>query len=490
MHTTDEAEHEKRRVALASVTAAVVLTVLKLIVGLTTNSLGILSEAAHSALDLLATAVTYAAVRYSAFPPDKNHPYGHGKMENLAALVESLLLFITCAWILREAADRLFFTHAEVKPSLWALGVMIVSIIIDVSRSRMLLRVAKKYDSQALEADAIHFSTDILSSIVVIIGLLALYIAGFLPESSAARPWLERADALAALGVSVIIIRISWKLGKRAVNVLLDASDEPVSAAIRAALEAIPGVKDIIALRLRHSGPDLFADLTLGVVKGQLIDEIEQIREEVERAVHTVAEHAEISVVFMPHKDENGAAPDHIMRLRGLAAIHGLVPHAVELLDLGTDENGVRHHLAELHVEFPSETTLEEAHARVSIFENAVRTEESGIIVVTRIEPMGEEGEEKIVLAVDSKRIRTVVQRIVAEEPLVRNEHNVLVRSYGKGRRVSFHCRMDPKTTVGEAHAASIRLQAALYAGLPELSRVTVHMEPFHDSSEGNGSSA
>jgi len=485
MHTrTDEAEREKRSAAFTSVTAAVLLTVLKLVVGFSTNSLGILSEAAHSAMDLLAAAVTYAAVRYSAFPPDSRHPYGHGKMENLAALVESTLLLAICVWVVWEAVDRLFFTPALVKPSLWALAVMVVSIVVDISRSRLLLKVAKKYNSQALEADAIHFSTDVLSSGVVIVGILALYLAGALPESSVLRPWLERADALAALGVSAIIIRVSWNLGKRAVNVLLDAGDESVAATIRAALKAIPGVKDIISLRLRHSGPDLFVDLTLGVMKGQLIDEIEQIRAEVEGEVHKIVAHAAISAVLVPYQDEDRATPDRIMRLRGLAAVHGLVPHAVELFDLEAAENEMRHRLAELHVEFPPETTLKEAHAKVSVFENAVRGEEKDLIIVTHIEPMGKQGEEKIVQTEDSSRILAIVQHTVDQEPLIHDAHQVLARRYGKSLRVSFHCRMDPQTTVDEAHAASKHLQAALHAGMPELSRVTVHMEPFHDDHE------
>ncbi len=479
MHTADEAELEKRKAAAASVVAAVVLTALKLAVGLATNSLGVLSEAAHSGLDLLAAAVTYAAVRYSSFPPDPGHPYGHGKMENLSALVESLLLFITCGWIIHEAADRLFFTPVAVKPTLWALGVMLISIVVDISRSRMLLRVAKKYRSQALEADAMHFSTDILSSGVVVVGLLALYAAAALPEGSLLRAWLERADALAALGVSAIVIRISWSLGKRAVNVLLDAGDAASAAGIRAALEAMPGLRGIKTLRLRHSGPDLFVDLTLAVAKGLIIDEVEAIRARVDAVVRGIAEHAEVSVVFVPQDEEATEAPDRIMRLRGLAAVHGLLPHAVEILDLGPDKKGAPQRLVELHLEFSPEIPLGEAHAKVSVFEAALRAEEEGIIIVTHLEPMEGHGSERLATGADSERIRLAVRRIVANEPLVRDEHNVLVRSYGEGRCVSFHCRMDPKTAVGDAHAASVRLQAALHAALPELVRVTVHMEPF-----------
>ena len=476
-----DAEHEKRQAALASVTAAVLLTALKLVVGLTTNSLGILSEAAHSGLDLLAAAVTYLAVRYSAFPPDKGHPYGHGKMENLSALVETLLLFITCAWIIWEAVDRLFFNPAVVKPSLWALGVMVISIVVDFSRSRMLLRVAKKYRSQALEADALHFSTDIYSSFVVIVGLLALYAAQLLPVESTLRAWLERADALAALGVSAIVLHISWDLGKRAVNVLLDAGDAPVTAKVRAALEKIPGLMEIKTLRLRHSGPDLFVDLTLVVSNGLIIDEVEEVRAEVEKAVRAVADHAEVSVVFVPQGNE-GEEPDRIMRLRGLAAAYGLVPHAVEVLDLQTAGKGSGQRLVEMHVEFPPETPLGEAHMRVSAFESAVREREADVIIVTHLEPIGEQGEEKLASDAESARIRAAVRRIVDAEKMVEDEHHVLVRSYGEGRCVSFHCRMDPQATVGAAHAVSMRLQAALHQELPELARVTVHMEPFRET--------
>ncbi|MCC8193382.1 MAG: cation diffusion facilitator family transporter, partial [Deltaproteobacteria bacterium] len=183
----NRAEEEKRNAAMASIAAAVLLTTLKLGVGLATNSLGVLSEAAHSALDLMAAGMTYAAVRIAAFPPDPGHPYGHGKIENLSALVETVLLMATCAWITWEAVDRLFFNPAVVKASIWAVAVMGVSIIVDYSRSRMLMRVAKEHRSQALEADALHFSTDMLSSAVVLVGLGGLFLAEWLPETSTAR---------------------------------------------------------------------------------------------------------------------------------------------------------------------------------------------------------------------------------------------------------------------------------------------------------------
>ena len=217
-----EADREKRIAALSSVGAALLLTGLKLGVGFATNSLGILSEAAHSGLDLVAAVVTYWAVRAASRPADADHPYGHGKVENLSALVETLLLLLTCGWIVREAVDRLFFEAVHVEPSVWGLAVMGVSIVVDISRARMLRRVARKHNSQALEADALHFSTDVWSSAVVIAGLLALRAAMFFPQDSFMFAVLQRADAFAALVVSCIVVFVSLQLGRRAVDVLLD----------------------------------------------------------------------------------------------------------------------------------------------------------------------------------------------------------------------------------------------------------------------------
>ncbi len=197
---TQSAEQEKQRVALSSVVAAVFLTGIKMVVGLLTNSLGILSEAAHSGLDLIAAGVTYFAVRVSDLPPDSEHTYGHGKVENLSALIETLLLLATCIWIVYEAVTRLF-EPVQVEATLWSFVVMGLSIVIDISRSRALMKVAKKYDSQALEADALHFSTDVWSSSVVILGLMAVWAAQWLEANTALSvAWLYRADSAAALG--------------------------------------------------------------------------------------------------------------------------------------------------------------------------------------------------------------------------------------------------------------------------------------------------
>ena len=205
---------------------------------LSTGSLGILAEAAHSGLDLIAALITLFAVSVSDRPADESHLYGHGKVENLSALLETVLLLVTCGWIIYEAINRLFFHPVHVDPSIWAFVIMGISIVIDYSRSRALSYVAKKYSSQALEADALHFSTDIWSSTVVIIGLALVWIGDHLGQAEV----LARADAIAALLVAVIVIYVSAKLGRRTIDALLDRAPEGLAEEVSAAASECYGV--------------------------------------------------------------------------------------------------------------------------------------------------------------------------------------------------------------------------------------------------------
>ncbi len=294
------AEHEKRSAALSSVIGAVFLTTFKIIVGLMTGSLGILSEAAHSGLDLVAALVTFFAIRISDKPPDAQHPYGHGKIENLSALAETFLLLATCIWIIYEAIQRLFFENVHVEVSIWAFLVMIVSIGIDYTRSRVLMRAARKHNSQALEADALHFSTDIWSSSVVIGGLVLVKLSEVLPRAG----FLEQADAVAALAVAGIVIVISLQLGKRTIDGLLDTAPDGLAEQIERAVESVPDVVDCHAVRVRPSGPNLFVDLHILADAGLPLEKTHQLTENAEAAVRKVAPRAEVSVHVEPYQPE------------------------------------------------------------------------------------------------------------------------------------------------------------------------------------------
>jgi cation diffusion facilitator family transporter len=293
------AEREKRLVALSSVIAAVGLTVFKLVVGFMTGSLGILSEAAHSGLDLVAAIVTFFAVRVSDAPPDTRHLYGHGKVENFSALIETLLLLVTCVWIIYEAINRLFVESVEIDVSIWAFLVMGVSIVVDLTRSRALRRAAEKHNSQALEADALHFSTDIWSSSVVIGGLICV----LLSERVSSLDFLAKADALAALVVAGIVIVVSVQLGRRSVAALLDTAPDGLATQIEQVVETVPGVFDCHHVRVRQGGPQIFADVHVITRGDQTLETAHALSEAIEQAVKQIAPEIDITVHLEPESE-------------------------------------------------------------------------------------------------------------------------------------------------------------------------------------------
>lgn len=300
-HHRSIAEKEKTHAALSSVFAAIGLTSIKIIVGIVTGSLGILAEAAHSALDFIAALITYLAVRVTDKPADREHPYGHGKIENISALFETLLLLATCGWIIYEAIERLFYKTVVVKASMWAFVVMIISIIVDISRSRLLNKTAKKHNSQALEADALHFSTDIWSSSVVILGLVGVKIADLIPGLS----FLRGADAVAALGVAFIVIYISIKLGVRTIHALLDTAPEGVADKIKLAVESIPSIKNCHNIRLRYSGPHVFVDVHVNMDGTLSLQQVHDTTEIIEKVIQKVVAGADVTVHPEPLPEGN-----------------------------------------------------------------------------------------------------------------------------------------------------------------------------------------
>lgn len=296
--TRSQADKEKKGVALASVLAAVLLTTSKLVVGILTGSLGILSEAAHSGLDFLAAAMTYLSVRVSGKEADRKHTYGHGKIENLSALFETLLLLITCIWIFYEAGERLLGgKHVQVDANIWAFLVMILSILIDIGRSHALMQAARKHNSQALEADAVHFSTDIWSSSVVLLGLVCVWLSEKL-----GLPWLEKADSLAALGVAVIVVGVCFRLGMKSINALLDAVAPGLQETIESATMNIPGILAVKRVRVRSSGPELFADIIVIMEKNISIETSHRTADELETRIKSEFPNMDIVVHIEPEE--------------------------------------------------------------------------------------------------------------------------------------------------------------------------------------------
>ena len=279
---------EKKRAALISVFAAIFLTLSKLLIGILTGSLGILSEALHSGLDLVAAVITYFSVRISDKPADKNHNYGHGKIENLSAFIETILLLITCAWIIYEAVERLVYGKTHIEVNIWSYVVVISSIIIDYNRSRMLSRVAKKHNSQALEADALHFSTDIWSSSVVLFGLICANFGFFF------------ADSIAALVVALIVLFVSYKLGKKAIDVLIDKAPQDTIDIVQKTLTSYTEVKHYHSLKVRTAGADTFIKFNIHLEPDLSLKEVHELCDKIEKEINTIILRSEVYIHAEP----------------------------------------------------------------------------------------------------------------------------------------------------------------------------------------------
>lgn len=280
---------EKKRVALLSVFAAIFLTGFKLVIGILTGSLGILSEALHSGLDLVAAIITYFSVRISDKPADKEHNYGHGKIENFSALIETVLLLITCAWIIYEAIGRLISGKTHIEVNAWSYIVVISSIIIDITRSRALYKVARKHNSQALEADALHFSTDIWSSAVVFLGLICANFGFFF------------ADSIAALVVALIVLFVSFRLGKRAIDILLDRAPKGTIEKVEQVLTTYTDVKRYHSLKIRTAGADTFIKFNIHLEPDSSLRNVHELCDRIEKDLNAIIPRCEVYIHAEPH---------------------------------------------------------------------------------------------------------------------------------------------------------------------------------------------
>ena len=459
---------EKRAVAGNSVWVAVVITGLKIVVGVTTGSLGILSEAAHSGLDLVAAIVTFVSIRVSDKPADADHQYGHGKVENFSAFIETGLLLLTCVWIIYAAFERLFFRRVEIEPTLAAFVVMILSMMADYWRSRALGRIAAKYDSQALEADALHFSTDIYSSAVVILGLLLVLTGRYFQVG-----WLRDADPIAALVVAGVVVYVSWRLARKTIDALLDAAPSGVRSKIIDAVSQVAGVLEVDHVRIRRAGNRYFADLSIGLARNVTFQRSEQMADAVTAAVHGILPDADVVVHSVPRALHGENIFD---RIRAVATRNNFNVHDVSVQDLGGRLT------VEQHLELDERLSLLEAHDHVTRLESEIRKdvpEISSILTHIESEPATiEEGAEVARYPGLERRLRAVA----AEFPEIVDMHDVHFKRVRDRLYVSCHCTMSDDLPLSRVHDIQTALEIRFKQDAPELFRVLIHPEPVTDN--------
>jgi cation diffusion facilitator family transporter len=471
--SSESMRREKRAVAGNSVLAALVITALKIVVGIATGSLGILSEAAHSGLDLIAALVTFFSVRVSDKPADADHQYGHGKFENLSAFIETGLLLLTCVWIVYESMRRLFFHSVEIEPNLAAFLVMLLSIAIDAWRSRALGHIATKYDSQALEADALHFSTDIWSSGVVIVGLALVWLGRSNLARSYRVEWLRQADPIAALFVAGVVVYVSWRLARRTIDALLDAAPAGVRSQILDRIRSVDGVLEVERVRFRRAGNRFFADISLGLERNFTFQRSEQVSDAVTSRVREVLPDADVMVHSVPRARRTENIFD---RIRAVATRHNFNVHDVSVQDL----NGHLH--VEQHLELDEQLSMKQAHDEVTRLETEMRAEVPEIAtILTHIESEPatiERGEE----IVREPELEQRLKNIVKEFPEVMDVHEFQFKKVRARLYVSCHCTLPDDMPLSRVHDVQTSLEIRFKHDAPELFRVLIHPEPVTDN--------
>ena len=460
---------EKRAVAGHSVVAALGVTALKIVVGVTTGSLGILSEAAHSGLDLIAAVITLFSVRVSDKPADADHQYGHGKVENFSAFLETTLLLLTCCWIVYEAIGRLVYhRHLHIEANVMAFLVMFLSMGVDYWRSRALGRIAGKYDSQALEADALHFSTDIWSSAVVVLGLTLVTLGEVFHVA-----WLRLADPIAALFVAGVIVYVSSRLARKTIDALLDAAPTGVRGRIINEISQLEGVLELDRVRIRRAGNHFFADVAVGLRRNLTFQRSEQMAGEVTAAVHRVLPEADVVVHSIPqaHHGEN-----IFDRIRAVAARNNLNVHEVSVQDL----SGRLH--VEQHLELDEHLPLLKAHDRVTWLESQIKAdvpEISSILTHIESEPATIETGGEVS---HDRRLDKRLKKVAGEFKEILDLHDIQIKRVGERLYLSCHITMSDDLPLRRVHDVATELEIRFKQEAPELFRVLIHPEPQTDN--------
>lgn len=467
----NEIAREKRSAAFLSVGSALLLVSLKTFLVIRTGSLGVLSEALHSGLDLIAALITFLSVRVSDEPADERHPYGHGKFENFSAFVETGLLLLTALFIIYEGFNRLFFKTVHIQPSTTAILILLVALGIDLTRARALKHVADKYASEALEADALHFSTDVWSTIVVIAGV-GLVWAG----ETWNLPWLSYADAIAGLAVAAVIIWVGSQLGKRTLDALLDVAPKGLQQEIARAISHMDGVLEVERVRVRRAGNRHFVDATVSVPRTANIEQVHALSDAIEKRIGEI-----VPADVMVHAEPRAPRGEHLFEaVRAAAQRLGLAIHDLTALQQDSQL------FMELHLEVDENLSLREAHRQATQLEEEIRKLRDGSTEVNiHIEPLGRHiatpdsgaGEMKQL----SRHIEHFLNGLPSEFDELVNCHDVRVRQVEHHILASCHCTMRGTLPITHVHDVTASLEDRVKEKFPQISRVTIHPEPLEE---------
>ena len=457
---------EKRRVTLISLGTALVLVLLKLFVGLTTGYLTLLSEALHSSLDALVTIVTFFSIRYAERPADTDHPYGHGKAENLAAFTESLLLFFAIFLIVREVVDRLFFKSVVIEPNIWAVAVLVVSVLCDIHRSKALKRIAQKYKSPAIEADAVHFRADFVTSTIALSGIVMTYLASKLRIHSG----YSFIDIMTTCLILVIVVRMVLRILTKSANVLLDRTLSAQTALIKDIVAEVPEVIDVEKIRTREAGKHTFVDLTVDIDRNLSVETGYSIGKRVEETIRKHIDDVDVILQVKPVARETEAI---VERVRSIGAKEGCNLHHITVHNVG----GTLH--VDLDLEMEGEVKLADAHAISDVLETKIKEDNPAISEVNIHIDWRKPSPVNNVVVDHDQSLADTIENILKKKEQILSCKRISIEEEVPGELfLTIHCTMNPDETAETVQAVSEDLEKTLKEQIGRVKRVIIHVEP------------
>ncbi|HEX2053328.1 MAG TPA: cation-efflux pump [Actinomycetota bacterium] len=447
-----------RKAASISVAITFAMLVAKAATAFATGSLALYSEAANSALDLGTTVLTFFAVRISSRPPDYDHPYGHGKAENLAALGQTVVLVGMAAYIAVHAILRLQTGRMQVVATWYAFAVVLGSMLVDAYRSVVLRRIAREERSPALEADALNFRADLLTSATALAGLAMV------------RLGVPAVDSVASLLIAGYVARTSIRLGRSSIDALMDRAPAGSTARIEQIISSVEGVEEVRRVRVRYVGGEAKTDVVIAISRLVPLERAHEVTEEIERRISAEEPGADVVVHVEPLADEKRVTQQ-------VEAVALRQPVVAEVHNIGVTSHPEGDHIT-LHAKFPAEMELETAHSLAEQLESEIMSEIPGVTRVdTHIEPLlsnttGEDVTSQHML------LGQWVKALAERQPEVHDCHEVMITRDGGGLSIVMHCEAQPELSVTAVHDASTRIEAATHARWPDVKKVTVHFEP------------
>lgn len=459
--STGNINKKKYKVARTSFFVAVFIVLLKLSASIYSGSLAVLSELFHSSTDLIASVITIISIKYSAKPPDKDHHYGHEKIESFSALVQVLILVFMCIYILYEAIARIIHPPTNVNIDFYSFAVISLCIILDFTRSRALRKVARETNSQALEADALHFSSDILSSSVVLAGIALYYVAPVF-------------DPIAAIIVSIIIIITTANLTKKAYDSLMDKVPKGMYNDITASIESVSGVEGIKNLRVRSTSSKIFIDAEIKIGRTKMFYETHEITDKIEDSIRKITKNADIIIHTEPIETKDETIND---KIRIIVNSSGYRCHDIFTYKLHDRI------IAELHIEISHTNNLLEAHDTITAIEEKIKNEIKVIddVKVHLDEPSGITSEADDITNKSNEIVR-LTENVIRENNNVLNFNDIHVFRVQSGLRLSCNCEFEHNIPFDKVHNFVTELESKIYIKLkeyyPELINVIIHAEP------------